>query len=121
MLDFGTDFESIIADMLSILFTFNSSSPLTSDRGFLLQKEMKTGSSTVSGVAIRIALNMARRLGKTYNICKSRFDHTYAYKMDFAKRDKKKSFLWTIIREPNSRAASSFFHFKVSVSFVVSV
>jgi len=82
--------------------------------GFFFMKEMKTGSSTVAGVSIRIAMNMARRLGKEYEICKARFDHTYAYQMEFGKRDRKKSFLWTIIREPNSRAASQFFHFKVS-------
>ena len=83
--------------------------------GFFFMKEMKTGSSTVAGVALRISLNMARRLGRQYEICRARFDHTFAWKMEFGKRDRKKSFLWTIIREPNSRAASQFFHFEVSV------
>ena len=86
-------------------------SPAT--EGFLYVKEMKTGSSTVSGVALRIALQAARRQGSGHEICKARFDHTYAYQM-FAKRDRTKSFLWTIIREPTSRASSQFFHFEVS-------
>mmetsp|Transcript_21188 Transcript_21188/g.38915 ORF Transcript_21188/g.38915 Transcript_21188/m.38915 type:complete len:399 (+) Transcript_21188:14-1210(+) len=82
--------------------------------GFFFMKEMKTGSSTVAGVALRISLNMARRLGRQYEICRARFDHTRAWQMEFGKRNRKKSFLWTIIREPNSRAASQFFHFEVS-------
>ena len=80
-------------------------------------KEMKTGSSTAAGVAIRISMIMAQRLRRGYEICKARFDHTYAFQMKFGERDRKKSFLWTIIREPNNRASSQFFHFQVSVSF----
>lgn len=83
-------------------------------RGFLFVKEMKTGSSTVTGVTLRIAQVMAKRLKKKFNICKSRFDHSLAFKLKYGKRDRKKSFLWTVIREPNKRATSQFFHFQVS-------
>lgn len=83
--------------------------------GLLFVKEMKTGSSTMAGVTIRIARNVARRLynGK-YRLCKLRFDHSSALKQEYGKRIKEKSFLFTIIREPTSRAISQFFHFHVS-------
>lgn len=83
--------------------------------GLLFVKEMKTGSSTMAGVTIRIARNMARRLyNKQFRLCKLRFDHTSASFLDYGNRNKKKSFLFTIIREPTSRAISQFFHFHVS-------
>jgi len=83
--------------------------------GLLFVKEMKTGSSTMAGVTIRIARNVARRLYKgKYRLCKLRFDHTSASKQDYGNRIKEKSFLFTIIREPTSRAISQFFHFHVS-------
>ena len=86
-----------------------------SHEGLLFVKEMKTGSSTMAGVTIRIARNVARRLYKRkYRLCKLRFDHTSAFKQDYGNRNKKKSFLFTIIREPTSRAVSQFFHFHVS-------
>jgi len=82
--------------------------------GFFFVKEMKTGSSTVTGVTLRIAKEMAKRLKKNFRICKSRFDHSLAYNLKYGERDRKKSFLWTVIREPNKRAISQFFHFQVS-------
>jgi hypothetical protein len=83
--------------------------------GLLFVKEMKTGSSTMAGVTIRIARNVGRRLfGKKFRLCKLRFDHTSASKLDYGNRNKKKSFLFTVIREPTSRAISQFFHFHVS-------
>lgn len=86
-----------------------------SHEGLLFVKEMKTGSSTVAGIVIRIARNMARRLHKgKYRLCKLRFDHTSALRLDYGNRDKKKSFLFTIIREPSHRVTSQFFHFDVS-------
>lgn len=83
--------------------------------GLLFVKEMKTGSSTMAGITIRIARNIARRLHKgKFRLCKLRFDHTSASKQDYGNRDKQKSFLFTILREPTSRAVSQFFHFHVS-------
>lgn len=82
--------------------------------GFLFVKEMKTGSSTVTGVTLRISQNVAKREKKKYNICKSRFDHSIAEHMKYDERDRQKSFLFTVIREPIKRATSQFFHFGVS-------
>jgi Sulfotransferase family len=88
-------------------------------QGFLYLKPYKTGSSTTSGVNLRIARNVARRRTdlKNVNLCKTRFDHGPDYSPGytlFAKRNPKESILWTILRDPTSRAVSQFFHFEVS-------
>jgi Galactose-3-O-sulfotransferase len=89
-------------------------------RGFLYVKPFKTGSSTTSGVHLRIARNVAqRRRTKEFNItiCDSRFDHGPdihpGYTL-FGNRIPNESFLWTILRDPTKRAISQFFHFEVS-------
>jgi len=83
------------------------------DTGLLFLKPYKTGSSTASGINLRIARNVAQRQTKNFTLCKSRFDHTRASCL-FPHRDPKKSFLWTIVRDPTKRVISQFFHFKVS-------
>jgi hypothetical protein len=89
--------------------------------GFLYMKEMKTGSSTLAGVTLRIARNMAKRLQKfnatDFPMCRARFFHMRARK--FQNRLRQKSFLWSILREPNARMLSKFFHFAVSRTNVV--
>jgi hypothetical protein len=82
--------------------------------GFFMVKEMKTGSSTATGINLRIARNVARRYFSQFKICKLRNDHATADKLEYNLRDRKKSFLWTIIRDPKARAVSQFFHFQVS-------
>ena len=81
--------------------------------GILFAKEMKTGSSTVSGVTIRIARNVARRKNQDV-MCEVRFDHYPGMDMKFIDRDRKKTFLFTILRNPQARITSQFFHFQVS-------
>jgi hypothetical protein len=83
-------------------------------QGFFFMKEMKTGSSTVAGVHLRISHNVALRQGSKYSICKSRFDHALAIQLKYARRSNDESFLWTVLREPTTRATSQFFHFAVS-------
>lgn len=80
--------------------------------GFLYLKGFKTGSSTSSGINLRIARNVALRKGE-FDMCKCRFDHGMARER-FHARHKDTSFLWTIIREPAHRVVSAFFHFRVS-------
>lgn len=88
-----------------------------SSTGFLFVKPFKTGSSTAAGVNLRIARNVARRLSTTSSrnitICKARSNHAKASK-SFAHRDRSRSFMWTIIREPSSRVVSQYFHFYIS-------
>jgi len=82
--------------------------------GLLFLRNMKTGSSTLGGVTIRIARNMARRAASSFPMCKVRFDHTPASILQYGKRDKEKSYLFSFLREPTERAVSEFFHFGVS-------
>ena len=80
--------------------------------GFLYLKEIKTGSSTLAGVTMRIARNMARRLHRESEMCRSRFFHGRARRYEH--RLPNQSFLWTVLREPTARLLSKFFHFAVS-------
>jgi hypothetical protein len=84
--------------------------------GFLFVKPYKCASSTVAGVQIRIAHNVAKRQF-TYSMCQARFTHGPqpfpAHKM-YVNRSPTTSFLWTVLREPTARAVSGFFHFRVS-------
>jgi hypothetical protein len=99
---------------------------------------MKTGSSTLTGVILRLAHRKAKTLlPDSDRPCKLRMDHSSATSMDYANRDKKKSFLMSLLRDPTKRAIShvcyllctfvlfisfsshvifrfQFFHFKVS-------
>jgi len=88
--------------------------------GLLYMKEMKTGSSTLSGVTLRIAKQVAVRRNSAANtkddfkICKARFDHSLAVELDYKNRIRDQSFLFTVLRHPTKRATSQFFHFQVS-------
>lgn len=83
--------------------------------GFLYLKPYKTGSSTGSGINLRISRNVAKQFG--YNMCKLRFEHgpdgTPGITL-FRNRSHEDSFLWTVLREPTARSISAFFHFGVS-------
>lgn len=87
-----------------------------SDTGLLFVKPFKTGSSTCSGVNLRIARNLAQRHNMT-DICQTRFDHgpdfTPAHSL-FGKRRPLDSILWSVVRDPTKRAISQFFFFRVS-------
>jgi hypothetical protein len=87
--------------------------------GLVFIKPYKTGSSTASGINLRMARNIARRRqasdGDTTNfqLCKSRFDHSTAADL-IPDRRPGKSYLWSIIRDPTQRLVSHFFHMRVS-------
>jgi hypothetical protein len=82
--------------------------------GLVFIKPYKTGSSTASGINLRMARNIARRQNDTnFQLCKSRFDHSNAAYL-IPKRRPGKSFLWSIIRDPTKRIVSHFFHMRVS-------
>ena len=105
-------------------------------QGFFYFKARKAASSTVAGVALRIAKSKARQqlhlspkmngtdihhgnnsasaTTTTTSICKTRVGHSPARRMNYHQRDRLRSFLWTIIREPTHRDVSEFFHFGVS-------
>jgi len=111
--------------------------PKWTRNGFLYLKLFKTGSSTSAGINLRIARNVAQRLessnknkngtdyrtaaeinvggreNKKVKMCKARFDHVAASRY-YGQRKPQQSFLWTVLRDPDTRAVSQFFHFEVS-------
>jgi hypothetical protein len=94
-----------------------------STNGFIFVKPYKTGSSTASGVNLRMARSVAMRLNHSglfnhsssqdFAMCKARSDHVWASNK-YGNRDPSRTFLWTILRDPDSRIVSQFFHFEVS-------
>lgn len=84
-------------------------------KGFMYFKARKAGSSTIAGIALRIARSKAAQTPDVNTtICNTRFGHPPAWYNEYYKRDKLNSFLWTIIREPTKRHVSEFSHFRVS-------
>jgi hypothetical protein len=94
-----------------------------STNGFIFAKPYKTGSSTASGVNLRMARNVAMRFNHSgllnyssshdFTMCKARSDHVWS-SSKYWNRDPGSTFLWTILRDPDSRVVSQFFHFEVS-------
>lgn len=84
--------------------------------GFFYLKEMKVGGSTAAGVHLRIARMEAIRQGLApeHPTCRVRNSHTRAGALKYGMRDKERSFIWTLLRDPTTRAISQFFHFEVS-------
>ena len=81
-------------------------------RGFFYAKIPRTGSTTMAGVARRMAAHQGLKRGGNCNL---RVGHgSPLHKFDYGSRDAEKSFLWTFVREPAGRALSSFFYHKVS-------
>jgi Sulfotransferase family len=84
-----------------------------SHEGLLFQRPMKTGSTTITGILLRLVHNRGQMIG--YEKCKHRTMHGSGIAYDFGRRVRSKSFLFSIIRDPQARAISQFFHFQVSV------
>jgi hypothetical protein len=91
------------------------------DHGLLFLKPYKTGSSTASGITLRMSRNIAARNlpppstahGVPEPMCRTRYDHGWASHL-FPTRVRQRSFLWTLVRDPTARVVSQFFHFQVS-------
>lgn len=87
------------------------------NQGIFYIKVPKTSSSTLAGITSRIAAKESRRQGfPTDKMCKTHdpMVHSSASDLDCGKRDKEKSFLWTVVRHPNDRAVS---HYGMRLSF----
>jgi len=79
--------------------------------GIFYIKVPKTGSSTLAHITTRFAARESRRQGFKYgDYCKvyKPMSHTKAHEFNIRKRNKSKSFLWTLVRDPNSRAISHY-------------
>jgi hypothetical protein len=90
--------------------------------GILFQRPEKTGTTTMVGVIMRLAHNRAMPYPTNINVdktkfryCKHRAMHGTARHYQYNQRDKQKSFLFSLIRDPTSKAVSRFFHFSVTV------
>eukprot|EP00522_Entomoneis_paludosa_P011089 CAMPEP_0172440380 /NCGR_PEP_ID=MMETSP1065-20121228/1011_1 /TAXON_ID=265537 /ORGANISM="Amphiprora paludosa, Strain CCMP125" /LENGTH=437 /DNA_ID=CAMNT_0013189173 /DNA_START=107 /DNA_END=1417 /DNA_ORIENTATION=- len=84
--------------------------------GFLFQRPMKVGSTTMVGVVLRLAHSRSPWLKddkKRGRKCKNRAMHGSALSMEYDKRDRSKSFLFSLLRHPTKRIISEFFHFYV--------
>lgn len=78
-----------------------------SPKGLLFVKVPKCGSSTGSGVTLRIRDGLSRRFSHANTTapgnCFAHYNHAKASSKTFQKRDVLKSFLWSIVREPAQR------------------
>jgi len=93
--------------------------------GFLFLRPKKCGSTSSIGMVLRFLYKLAHSKGfyrKGREMCRVRFDHgwrTPPLGERFQNRHPDKSFLWSILRDPTSRAISQYYFFQVSHSRVV--
>ncbi|GKY92646.1 hypothetical protein MPSEU_000234700 [Mayamaea pseudoterrestris] len=80
--------------------------------GILFVKTPKAASTTAASVTLRLAYTAAQRNNET--LCKNRVQHSVTHRMNYDMRDKHRSILWSIVRDPTARALSEYFHFHVS-------
>ena len=94
-----------------------------SKAGILFVKIDKAGSSTMVEVALRIAHALGRRRAKERGlgipekrqICRGRVSHAWSKHFSFGSRNRYKSFLFTMLRDPKSRAVSEY-NYQVGMS-----
>jgi Sulfotransferase family len=87
-------------------------------RGLLYEKPNKCASTTLAGVNVRIARNVARRSqhdvhpNLNLTLCDVRWSHGRKQRAErYRHRNRTMSFLWSAVREPTSRAVS-WYYFK---------
>lgn len=80
--------------------------------GLFMVKPSKTGGSTTASIHLRVAATLAQE--KDWQLCQSRFNHGSAVSYQYGQRNKEKSFLWSVLRDPTARFVSEFFFFQVS-------
>jgi Galactose-3-O-sulfotransferase len=83
--------------------------------GLLYEKPNKCASTTLAGVNLRIARNVARRYQDVYpnlTLCDVRWSHGRKQRAErYRHRNRTASFLWSAVREPTARAVS-WYYFK---------
>ncbi|GKY97321.1 hypothetical protein MPSEU_000690500 [Mayamaea pseudoterrestris] len=83
--------------------------------GIFFVKCPKSGSTSGASVTLRIASKMAQRQDlNNATMCRNRVQHVPASRMSYDQRDKTRSILWSVVREPTARTLSHYFHFHVS-------
>ena len=103
--------------------------------GILFQRPEKVGSTTMTNVVMRLAFNRGAtvsgysdrdklskenrtKLHREWKVparCQHRSMHGSSVSLDYPNRDREKSFLFSLLRDPIERIRSMFFHFGVSV------
>ena len=79
-------------------------------------KVPKTGSSTLSGINLRISIENynGEKVHPFKERCSELHQHYRAASVEINKRERDSTYLWTFIRDPTSQFRSAFFHFRVS-------
>lgn len=77
-------------------------------RGIFFVESSKTDATTGLSITLRITTNHPQ------NYCKVRFNHKKTSQMNYGHRRKQESLLWSLVREPTTRALLEFFHYKVA-------
>ena len=88
-----------------------------SHEGLLFQRPVKTGSTSLTGIVLRLAHRYTSALppnAPSMN-CKYRAMHAPSVELDFANRKRDKSFLLSVVRDPTVKAISRYFHFDVAI------
>ena len=99
------------------------------DEGILFQRPTKVGSTTMTNIVLRLAHNRgAAEKKKSANatdasykawekakFCNLRTMHEASIDLHYGHRNREKSFLFSLVRDPTKRAISEYFHFRVSM------
>ena len=110
-------------------------------KGLLFAKTIKTASSTAAAVTMRLARRVGQRLAASSSIevhhnqqplqdktthtavvppsttammCPHMYVHAHSYTNQFSQRDSAHSFLWTMVRHPQTRAMSAYKYFQLA-------
>jgi hypothetical protein len=81
--------------------------------GILFQRPVKTGSTSMTGIILRLVER--HKLPGMATRCRYRAMHATSQSLDFANRDRTKSYLLSVVRDPTLKAISRYFHFDVTV------
>jgi hypothetical protein len=98
--------------------------------GILFQRPTKVGSTTMTNIVLRLShnrgaieakkmeelqsTNHAQKAWKKRPHCRHRSNHKTSVDLDYVHRNKKKSFLFSLVRDPTKRRLSTYFHFRVT-------
>lgn len=85
--------------------------------GLLFQRPVKTGSTSLTSIILRLSYARASIFSEDAPVrwCKYRAMHGASRKLDFVHRQRDRSYLLSVVRDPTLKAISRYFHFDVSV------
>jgi hypothetical protein len=117
--NFSNPFPCYESDKKKLLMSTEPAS-----EGLLFQRPEKTGTTTMVGIVMRLAHNRAAAMTPeekkrqnitrpiNFKVCKHRAMHGTAVSYKYYQRNRQKSFLFSLIRDPTAKAISRFFHFR---------